>query len=159
MSPEQIRGEACDVRSDLYSLGVIFFELLTGRRPFENESATAIQIAHLSTSAPSVLSFANDLPPMCDDIIQKLLNKDPAARYQHPQELLDDLVNHGASSGPTNLRPYVDPDLLAQINQHFVPSPESVDTQPSFTEASVPSPRLDFTSAPAYPASNQDPIL
>src|SRR5947207_15823256 len=71
MSPEQIRGEVCDARSDLYSLGVIFFELLTGRRPFDNESVTAIQVAHLSTPAPSLVEMAPELPPMCDEIVQK----------------------------------------------------------------------------------------
>src|SRR6266567_2794640 len=94
MSPEQIRGEGCDARSDLYSLGVLFFELLTGKRPFENESVTAIQIAHLSTQPPSILELAPHLPPMCDEIVQKLLKKEKNERYQSPQELLNDLYRH-----------------------------------------------------------------
>jgi eukaryotic-like serine/threonine-protein kinase len=117
MSPEQIRGEGCDTRSDLYSLGVIFFELLSGRRPFENESVTAIQIAHLSTPAPSLLDLDSDLPPMCEEIVQKLLRKDRNERYQSPQELLNDLYKYGASSGPTILRPVVAPGLQAQIDR------------------------------------------
>lgn len=121
MSPEQIRGEGCDVRSDLYSLGVVFFELLTGRRPFENESATAIQIAHLSTTPPSVLSFDDALPPMCDQIIQKLLRKDREERYSSAQALLDDLHANGASSGPSSLRPQVDVSLAEKINEQPTP--------------------------------------
>ena len=116
MSPEQIRGEGCDVRSDLYSLGVIFFELLTGKRPFDSESVTAIQIAHLSTPAPSILELAPHLPPMCDEIVQKLLRKERNERYQSPKELLNDLYKHGASSGPTNLRPVVDAGIQAQLD-------------------------------------------
>ncbi len=117
MSPEQIRGEGCDTRSDLYSLGVVFFELLTGRRPFENESATAIQMAHLSTPPPSVLSFDGSLPPMCDHIIQRLLRKDRTERYQTAQELLSDLYANGASSGPSTLRPEVDTSLQEKIDE------------------------------------------
>src|SRR6516162_492419 len=81
MSPEQIRGEACDMRSDLYSLGVVFFQLISGRLPFENESATAVQIAHLSSPAPSLLTLNPELPAECDAIVQKLLAKDPIGRY------------------------------------------------------------------------------
>ena len=117
MSPEQTRGEGCDSRSDLYSLGVIFFELLTGRRPFENESVTAVQMAHLATEPPSLLDFSPHLPAMCDVIIQKLMKKDRNERYQSPRGFLDDLYRYGASSGPTNLRPQVDPDLQAVIDR------------------------------------------
>jgi serine/threonine-protein kinase len=112
MSPEQIRGEGCDIRSDLYSLGVVFFELLAGRRPFENESATAIQIAHLSTPPPSLLSLDPSLPPACETIVQKLLQKKRENRYQSTYELLHDLVAHGANAGPGTLRPVVDPVLV-----------------------------------------------
>jgi serine/threonine protein kinase len=111
MSPEQIRGEGCDVRSDLYSLGVVFFELLTGHRPFESESCTAIQMAHLSTPPPSLLTYETGLPPACEDIVQKLMQKERAHRYQSPTELLETLRSLGASSGPGPLRPIIDPEI------------------------------------------------
>ncbi len=116
MSPEQIRGEACDSRSDLYSLGVVFFELLTGHRPFENQSATAIQIAHLSTPPPSVLQYDATIPPMCDEIIQRLLRKDRTERYSSVDELLKQLHGHGASSGPSTLRPVMAASLCTAID-------------------------------------------
>lgn len=115
MSPEQIRGEACDIRSDLYSLGVVFFELISGRRPFENESATAIQIAHLSSPAPSLLSLDPALPAGCDDMVQKLLAKQPEDRYQSTAELLQDLTAHGARSGAGALRPNINVGLQEAI--------------------------------------------
>ncbi len=143
MSPEQIRGEGCDIRSDLYSLGVVFFELLTARRPFENESATAIQIAHLSTPPPSVLSYDPSLPPMCDEIIQRLLRKDRSERYSSAQELLDALHANGASSGPSSLRPQVDRSLAEKINEP--PTPGGCVSE---TRADVASP------SPATPAKS-----
>ncbi len=111
MSPEQIRGEACDIRSDLYSLGCVFFELISGSHPFENESATAIQIAHLSSPPPSLLTIVPDLPPACDAMVQKLLSKRPEDRYQSTAELLHDLFAYGATAGPGTLRPIVNPTL------------------------------------------------
>jgi serine/threonine protein kinase len=117
MSPEQIRGEGCDIRSDLYSLGVIFFELLTGSRPFDNESSTAVQMAHLGTPPPSLLQYNPELPGACDHIVQKLLQKRPVDRYQTPAELLQELYALGASSGPSTLRPYIDPSLATDLLQ------------------------------------------
>ncbi len=156
MSPEQIRGEVCDARSDLYSLGVMFFEFLTGRRPFDNESITAIQIAHLSSAPPSVLDVAPDLPPMCDEIVQRLMKKDRSERYQGPQELLNDLYHHGASSGPTNLRPLVAPDLQAEIDRPAALSTSgayAASQETSVLPATPPSTQAAYTTqAPAAPA-------
>ena len=151
MSPEQIRGEGCDIRSDLYSLGVVFFELLTARRPFENESATAIQMAHLSTPPPSVLSYDPSIPPMCDQIIQRLLRKDRNERYSSVQELLDELHNNGANSGPSTLRPQVDPSLAAAINEP--PTPGGCVSE---TRVDVPAP-AEHASASATPAPAATP--
>ena len=115
MSPEQIRGEACDVRSDLYSLGVIFFELLTGSRPFMADSIPAIQQAHLAIPAPSLLAADPSLPQACERLVQKLLQKRREDRYQSPQALLDDLHAESATSGPGRLRPKLNAALEAAL--------------------------------------------
>ncbi len=139
MSPEQIRGEACDIRSDLYSLGCVFFELISGRHPFENESATAIQIAHLSSPAPSLLTIVPELPPACDAIVQKLLSKRPEDRYQNTSELLQDLFGYGANAGPGTLRPIVDPNLRRAIERgDNMPLDQSTTTIRTATVAAQP---------------------
>ena len=117
MSPEQIRGEVCDIRSDLYSLGVVFFELLTGRRPFENETTIAIQVAHLNTAPPSLLDYDPELPVECDAIVQKLIAKQPEDRYQNTAELLSVLIGRGATTGASDLRPSVESRLREVISR------------------------------------------
>jgi len=109
MCPEQIRGEVCDARSDLYALGVVFFELLTARHPFEGESTTAIQMAHLSTPPPSVIQYDQAIPASCDAVIQKLLQKRREDRFQSAAELLQMLTTLGVNSGPGQLRPVIAP--------------------------------------------------
>jgi serine/threonine protein kinase len=147
MSPEQIRGEACDIRSDLYSLGVVFFELISGRRPFENESVTAIQIAHLSSEPPSLLSLDPSLPPGCDAMVQKLLSKRPEDRYQNTAELVTDLVAHGAHPGPGALRPKIDPGLCQAIeNAELIPLDQHTRPPSLPTLAELPA------SVPAVPS-------
>ena len=129
MSPEQIRGEACDVRSDLYSLGVVFFELVSGRRPFENESVTAIQMAHLCSEPPSLIELDPNLPAGCDAIVQKLLAKRPEDRYQNAGALLQDLFLHGSHSGPGALRPTLNPGIRSAIEQAQSVSLDRVDSR------------------------------
>jgi serine/threonine-protein kinase len=109
MCPEQIRGEVCDARSDLYALGVVFFELLTARHPFEGDSSTAIQMAHLSTPPPSASGYDPAIPASCDAVIQKLLQKRREDRFQSASELLATLTALGVNSGPSVLRPIVAP--------------------------------------------------
>jgi serine/threonine-protein kinase len=127
MSPEQIRGETCDIRSDLYSLGVVFFELITGQRPFEHETMSATLMAHLTTVPPSVLTLDPTLPAACDTIVQKLLAKRPEDRFQNTAELLEVLCAHGATTGPGRLRPSIDPGLREAI-EHAEQMPLDVQT-------------------------------
>jgi eukaryotic-like serine/threonine-protein kinase len=86
LSPEQARGEPTDRRSDLYSAGVVLFEMLTGRLPFEGDNDLAIALRHASEPAPAPSSLEPDLPPALDTIVGRALRKDPAERFQTAHE-------------------------------------------------------------------------
>ena len=81
MSPEQVSGERLDGRSDLYSLGVVAFQALSGRLPFDNESASAVIVAHVTKAAPTLLSVAPRVPVALASVIDACLAKEPDARY------------------------------------------------------------------------------
>jgi serine/threonine protein kinase len=80
MSPEQARGRGVDHRTDLYALGVMMFELVTGTLPFLEESAMEMVVAHLQRPAPAPSSYRPDLPRVLDDLVLGLLAKEPAHR-------------------------------------------------------------------------------
>ena len=82
MSPEQVRGEKVGLHSDLFSAGVIFYQLLTGEKPFYGQSMTTVmhKVLHETPVAPSLLS--SQIPSGFDEIIEKVLNKDPLKRYR-----------------------------------------------------------------------------
>ena len=85
-------GEPGDERSDLYSLGVILFQFLTGRLPYDAETPLAVVIKHVNEPIPSVRDFAPHVPEELDRIVQKALAKDPDERYQSATELANDLA-------------------------------------------------------------------
>jgi serine/threonine-protein kinase len=80
LSPEQAQGDRAGPASDRYALGIVAWELLTGRRPFESESATAEAAAHINAPIPAV-SAAGDLPRELDPVFERALAKDPEQRY------------------------------------------------------------------------------
>jgi tetratricopeptide (TPR) repeat protein len=93
MSPEQARGQPIDHRSDLFSLGILLYEMAAGRRPFRKPSSVEILHAIIHEDPPSLGLAGVDLTPEADRIIRKSLEKEPARRYQHADEIVADLKN------------------------------------------------------------------
>ena len=82
MSPEQIRGAQADVRSDIYSLGIVLYTLLAGRAPFDADSDLALMRAQLEQAPPPLRPLAADVPPEVEAAVMRALQKDPSARFQ-----------------------------------------------------------------------------
>jgi eukaryotic-like serine/threonine-protein kinase len=89
MSPEQLNGEGVDARSDLFSLGVVFYTMLTGFRPFQGNSATTVCFKVVNRDPMPVAAFDASLPPELDRILMRAMAKDPAQRYQSAAEMAE----------------------------------------------------------------------
>ncbi|MBM7552809.1 Stk1 family PASTA domain-containing Ser/Thr kinase [Thalassobacillus pellis] len=91
LSPEQARGGVATKKSDIYSIGIVFFELLTGRLPFSGESAVSVALKHLQNDTPSLKRWNPDLPQSVENVVLKATAKDPFHRYAYVQEMEEDL--------------------------------------------------------------------
>ncbi len=90
-SPEQARGGYSDAKSDIYSLGITLFEMLTGRVPFNGDTTVAIAIKHIQEDLPSPVEYNEDIPISVEKIVLKCCQKSPDRRYQSAAELISDL--------------------------------------------------------------------
>lgn len=91
MSPEQIKGHPLNEQTDIYSLGVMLFYLLTGRLPFRAVNAAELMFQVINAEAPSVTALNPSLPPQMEAIVRKALAKDQFSRYKHAADLAKDL--------------------------------------------------------------------
>jgi len=111
MSPEQARGETLDTRTDLFSFGLVLYEMATGNQAFTGSTSAVIFNALLERQPPSAASINPNVPPKLDEIIEKSIEKDRDSRYQHASDMRADLkrlrreVESGHSASATAARP------------------------------------------------------
>ena len=98
-SPEQLSGGALSPASDLYSLGVVLFEMVTGRQPYTAETALGVAMAHVNSPIPDPTASGADISPGLSDVIVKFLQKNPSDRYQSAGEALAALRRCGRRDG------------------------------------------------------------
>jgi len=99
-SPEQARGETVDARSDLYSTGIVLFELLTGRAPFRGDNPVAVAYQHVNSEAVPPSSLNPKVSPALDAVVLRALSKDRFERYQSASEFREDVEAAAAGSVP-----------------------------------------------------------
>ncbi|MEV0058321.1 Stk1 family PASTA domain-containing Ser/Thr kinase [Nocardia sp. NPDC050718] len=125
LSPEQARGETVDARSDVYSVGCVLFEILTGQPPFTGDSPVAVAYQHVKEDPPLPSSVNPGVPRELDSVILKAMAKNPANRYQTAAEMRADLIRVLGGQKPSAPMVMNDEDRTTIMDYEDEPAPRS----------------------------------
>jgi predicted Ser/Thr protein kinase len=144
LSPEVCTGQPVDIRSDIFSLGIVFFELLTGRMPFTDESPLGLMLEVVRAEIPDVRALNADVDEGLTAILRKMTEKDPAARYADCHALAADLARHPllAAGNTISARP-----VMSTAAQTML----AMKTPLPGAKAATPAPAGDFATQPKAP--------
>ncbi|HEC22929.1 MAG TPA: serine/threonine protein kinase, partial [Chloroflexi bacterium] len=140
-SPEQAAGEPPTPASDVYSIGVVLFELLTGQLPFHGQDYQELALAHLTQEPPSLLDVNPALPQELDRIIRKVLSKEPSTRYRTADQLGRILARYRQQGQESTATFTVKPSRVSPPpTQRAAPSPASHPAPPPAAAETLPAP-------------------
>ncbi|MBE6854459.1 MAG: Stk1 family PASTA domain-containing Ser/Thr kinase [Ruminococcus sp.] len=131
ISPEQARGDVTDEKSDVYSVGVMFYEMLTGKKPFDTDNPVTIAVMHMQTTPERPRNVNPDVPAGLEEIILHAMQKDPADRYASAVEMMKDIDRFKEDPGVVfgyedGLAPAVEEDSPTRFFKPVVPAPAAV---------------------------------
>ena len=153
MSPEVFVGKRADHRSDIFSLGIILYELVTGAAPFSGENVSALMHQTVNVAPPAASLLRTGVPEMMDFVLAKMLAKDPEQRYQSADEVMSDLREclqrlpsaASAAESEEDTVPQAVPSALVQQLMETVPLRLSDDMEP--LESATPAPTIGISAA------------
>jgi eukaryotic-like serine/threonine-protein kinase len=158
MSPEQVRGQVADQRSDIFSFGAIFYEMLTGKRAFTGDSSVEVMSAILKEEPPPLTENVRAIPPALDRIVNHCLEKNPAERFQSARDVafnigsLSDMSSSGSTSSAT-----ANAAAAAAASASATPAPQVISPKQKFAIRTLAAAYVLFSAAALWYLWHQRP--